>query len=172
MNWGMTSAMRLSAFSLAASVVFVPCSARAQTDFSATTLAEGQVVRVTDLSGVSVQGVVTDVMPSSLRVGSYVFQPKVGLKVERLGDTLWDGAAIGFAVGAFLGGSTNRTGCFSNKGVGCVVKPGLVFGTIAALIDRAMVGRRTVFVGKAPGSAAWLIRLPGTGRGLLVSFSF
>lgn len=154
--------MRVFVFSLMVSVVFVPRSARAQADFSATTLAKGQIVRVTEPSGTFVQGVVTDVMPSSLQVDGHAFPPRVGLTVERLGDRIWDGAAIGFGVGALLGGSTNRTGCFSNKGPGCALKPGLVFGIIGALIDRAIVGRRTVFVGQASGG----------GKGLFLRFSF
>ena len=162
--------MRWLVFVLAASGIFVPGSARAQADFSATTLAAGQAVRVTDPSGVSVHGVVTDVTPLALRVDGHVFRPEPGLKVERLGDAIWNGAAIGFAVGAVLGGATDRTGCFSDKGPGCVIKPGLVFGAIAALIDHAIIGRRTVFLGQAP--AAGTVRSHPSGRGLFMSFSF
>ena len=148
----------------------VPGSARAQTDFSATTLASGQVVRVTEPSGLWLQGVVTDVTPSSLSVAGRVFRPEAGLTVERLGDSLWDGAAIGFAVGALFGGSIDRTGCFSKKSIGCAVKPGLVFGGIAVLLDRAIVGRRTVFVGTPANATA--LSISWRRGSLLVSLFF
>src|SRR5262245_40190617 len=114
--------MRRLAFVLLIPLMLVPGSARAQTDFSATSLAAGQIVRVTDPSGASVQGAVTEVLPLTLRIDGHVFRPVAGLKVERLGDSLWNGAAIGFAAGALLGGSIDRTGCFDDKGPGCVIK--------------------------------------------------
>ncbi len=155
-------------FSACASVM--PGPAHAQADFAETTIAAGQEVRVTEPSGRWLQGVVTDVTPTTLSVAGRVFQPEAGLKVERVGDSVWNGAAIGFGIGALLGGSMNRTGCFSNKGPGCVVKPGLVFGGIAALIDRAIVGRRTVFVGQSAKVTRLSIDWPS--RLVLVSLSF
>jgi hypothetical protein len=163
--------MRWARLLCAACVIAVPRSAGAQADFGATTIVKGQVVRVTEPSGVWLQGEVTDVMPATLTVGGHVFQPRPGLKVERLGDAIWNGAVIGFGIGALFGGAIDRTSCHSRKTPGCVIKPGLVFGVAGALIDRAIVGRRTVFVGRSPGSALRL-QLPERGRGLVATLSF
>lgn len=150
----------------------VPCSGQAQTDFSATTLTKGQVVRITDPSGLRLQGVVTRVTPSSLSVDGHVFRPAVGLKVERLGDSIWDGVAIAAAIGGLLGAVTDRTGCFSERPAGCVWKPALVFGVIGGLIDRAHVGSRTVFLGKAGNSVALYIDMSSGAPVLLLGFPF
>jgi hypothetical protein len=162
--------MRSTVLLLAVLSAVVPCRAHAQTDFSATTLAPGQLVRVTEPSGNRLDGVVTAVTPASLSVAGRVFQPQAGLKVERLGDPTWDGAAVGFAAGALLGASKERTGCFTNKSVGCVVKPGLVFAGIAALVDRAILGRRTVFLGTPVDATAFSV--DWSRRSWLVTFSY
>src|SRR5471032_1717798 len=73
--------------------------ASAQDDFSRLKVKLGQIVYVADAStGVEVSGPLTSLAPRDLSIDGYRFQPKPGLKIERAGDSVWDGAALGFGV--------------------------------------------------------------------------
>lgn len=146
--------------------------AQGQTDFAATTLEPGDDVRVTQPSGLQLNGVVTGVSPTVLTVDRYPIQPEQELRVERSGDPLWNGFAIGFVTGSVLGASIGRRGCFHGSTAGCVAKPGLVFGAIGALIDRARVGRTTVFLGESPPSSMIVPLLSSDAKGLFVALYF
>src|SRR5437870_102098 len=75
-----------------------------QTDFSHTRLKIGDLAYVTDPDRkVEVSGVLTKLSNDELTIDGYRFHPTPGLKVERGGDTIWDGAAIGFLLGGLAG---------------------------------------------------------------------
>jgi hypothetical protein len=117
-------------------------------------------------------GTITTVSSTVLTVDGFTFAPEPGLTVERSGDSLWNGLAIGVAIGTALGVATRVRGCFQGVTVECVVKPGLAFGALGALIDHRRVGRTTVFVGTGPSSARLIPLLSSDAKGLLVRFHF
>ena len=120
----------------------------------------------------SLIGVVTDLSPTLLTIGGVALKPEPGLRVERSGDSIWNGLGIGFVAGAVLGASVGRRGCFHGATLGCVVKPGLVFGALGALLDRARVGRTTVFIGKRSTSATLIPLLSSDAKELRLGISF
>ena len=87
-----------------------------------------------------------------LTVDGHAIEPEQGLKVERSGDSIWNGFAIGVLTGGVLGATVGRRGCLHGATVSCVAKPGLLFGALGALIDRAHNGRTTVFMGDSSTS--------------------
>jgi hypothetical protein len=84
-------------------------SPRTQTDFSRVRLKVGDHVYVLDPERkVEVSGRLTRLSADELSVDGYQFVPKPGLKVERDGDTIWDGAALGFLIGGLERRFANR----------------------------------------------------------------
>src|SRR5471030_443476 len=128
--------------------------ASAQDDFSRLKVKLGQIVYVTDAStGVEVSGPLTSVTPRDLSIDGYRFQPKPGLKIERAGDSVWDGAALGFGVGLLYGGALVLPECFAPRSrTGCLLGPAIGFAAIGALIDYATVGRTTIYEGAGPST--------------------
>jgi hypothetical protein len=123
--------------------VAVPGSVCAQDDFSHLKVKLGQIVYVTDAAtGVEVSGPLKSWSPSALTVDGYPFEPKPGLKIERRGDSLWNGALIGFGLGAFL-----IFPVVSEVGPAGAFRPinGCLWAGIGALIDYAHVGRTTIY---------------------------
>ena len=59
------------------------------------------VVRPGD--GVEVGGRLTKISPSELSIDGYTFTPAEAVKIEKSGDPIWNGTAIGDGVGALFG---------------------------------------------------------------------
>jgi hypothetical protein len=121
----------------------VPGSAWAQDDFSRLKVKLGQIVYVTDTAtGVEVSGPMRTLSSTLLTIDGYTFQPRADLIIERRGDPLWDGAAIGFGLGAFVFFPVvHETGQASS------FRPvnGCIWAAVGALIDYAHAGRTTVY---------------------------
>ena len=65
-------------------------------DFARLKVKPGDTVYVLDeQTGVEVTGPVRSVTPAELKVEGYSFKPMDGLKIERRGDPIWDGALLG-----------------------------------------------------------------------------
>jgi hypothetical protein len=139
--------MRLSALALL--LLFVgPARLAGQTpqDFSQLKAKAGDIVYVTDLTtGVEVSGPLSDVSDLRLAIDGYVFAPAASLKIERRGDPIWDGAVYGFLLGALVSGTTGAEGCLNEPKAHCVLKDGLSFAALGALIDWMHKGRTTVY---------------------------
>lgn len=164
--------MRLAVWMAVACSVLGVTNAQAQTDFTATALRPGNEVRVTWPSGVQITGVVTAIGPRVLTVNGITVEPEQGLRVERSGDSIWNGLAIGIVAGSVLGASIDRRGCFHGVTVPCVAKPGLLFGALGALIDHARVGRTTVFLGASSTSLRLIPMFSSDAKWLLLSLHF
>ena len=135
-------------------------AARAQEDFSRLALTPGQTIFVTDTrTGTEVSGVVTQVSATELTVGGRRFTPSVDLKIARTGDALWNGAAIGFAIGAVSGLTIGAEACADSAKWHCVGGGGLTLGALGALIDWAHSGRTTIYDGRTGGTkqTAWAV---------------
>ena len=144
--------------------------AAAQTDFTSLRLAPGDKVFVVDTNGVEVGGHITSIRRDTLTIGKYEFGLEPGLKIERSGDSLVNGIAVGGAIGLGLGVST----CFGYSR--CVVTQGMFWGIFGGLIDWAHVGRTTIYrVPSASASQRTLSAAPvitTSGKGVGVSLSF
>lgn len=123
--------------------------ARAQPDFSGLKVRPGDFVYVTDASGVVVGGPLTKLSPLVLTIDGHEFKPAPGLKIERLGDSLWNGTLIGMAVGAGLAAVAGGQGCASREDcppIGAIVAGGVAFyGAVGAFIDWRIKGRTVVY---------------------------
>jgi hypothetical protein len=114
--------------------------------FSALRLHVDEVVYVTDLTtGVEVKGAIRSLSPHVLAIDGYQFEFRQRLKIERPGDPLWDGAAIGFGVGALFGVTIGSEACLHASPWKCVVSGGASYAALGALIDWAHEGRRSVY---------------------------
>jgi hypothetical protein len=148
-------------------------SALAQSDFSNLKIKPGDIVYVTDATGVEVSGPVTSLAPSLLSIGSHSFAPMPGLKIERRGDPIWDGAVYGALAGLAVGALAASGEC----GVGgsatvCVLSGGAWFAGIGAFIDYRHKGRTRVFVGSPTPSTRSVRGSPGRSASLLVQIRF
>jgi hypothetical protein len=122
----------------------LPTSASAQDDFSRLKAKLGQIVYVTDgNTGIEVSGPLTGLSPSELSIDGYRFEPQRGMKIERRGDSLWNGAAIGFGLGAVLAVCTFA--CGDQRIWVSRLESGLFWAGIGTLIDHEHVGRTTIF---------------------------
>ena len=122
-------------------------AAQAQTSFSDVRLSVGDRVQVTLLSGETIEGNVVAVSPSTIGVGARVLTPPEVRRIDKVGDSLWNGAALGFAIGAVVG-QDKQLGCFTSGAssrIRCALLPGLAHGVVGMLIDRMLETRNTVF---------------------------
>ena len=129
------------------SLVCVLCAwpATAQTDFSGLKLKVGQMTYVTDSDGTQVSGRLTALSPSMLSIDGHEFRPVPGLKIQRRGDSLWNGAAWGLGVGLILGMLSSSGECGVQWSSGrCIASGGMWGAAIGTGIDLAHVGRTTV----------------------------
>jgi hypothetical protein len=127
--------------------------AAAQADFAGLDLKAGDIVYVTESSGTKVTGRLSSVSPALLVVDKYVFKPAPGLRIERRGDRIWDGAAIGVAAGVGLGALTAAGECGIDRGGWrCTLAGAGWLGLIGTLIDWRHVGRTEVYVGGSSGA--------------------
>jgi hypothetical protein len=158
---------------LALCILCSAAPARAQSDFSHLNIRLGDVVYVTQPSGVEVSGPLTALSPSSLSIDGYEFDlPKVA-KIERRGDPIWDGALKGFLVGAGLGLLTAGDECsLVRPAWECVVNLGISFAAIGALIDLGHTGRTTIFRNGPTGSSSLAPLVTPNARGVALAFRF
>jgi hypothetical protein len=123
----------------------------AQADFGGIELQPGDIVYVTEPSGIKVAGRVSRLSPSVLAIQQYEFTPMAGLKIERRGDPIWDGAVQGAIVGLGLGFLTASGEC----GVDwpkwkCTLAGAGWLGAIGTLVDWLHVGRTQIYLGTGP----------------------
>jgi hypothetical protein len=113
-------------------------------NFTSLKLKRGDRVAVV-VNGVQTTGLVTALAPGTFHVGAIDLSRAVPTEVDVIGDPIWDGAAYG------LGAATLQA-----IGLRVRVRSGAVFaligGSIGALIDSQIKGRRTVYGGNALGA--------------------
>jgi hypothetical protein len=149
--------------------------ATAQSSFEHLLLKPGDFVYATDADGIEVAGPITSLSPSSLSIAGRSFTPAPGLKIERRGDSIWDGAAIGAAIGLGVGTLMSSGECGVNwHAWQCSLAGGVWGGIIGTLIDFAHKGRTTVFLGTATtAEGVYPARAPGRlPTSISVRFSF
>jgi hypothetical protein len=117
-------------------------------DFSHLPIKAGDKIYVTEAAtGVEVSGPVKTITPGALALNGYSFTPESTLKIERPGDPLWDGALIGWGVGALLGSTVGAEACLHRAQWHCVVEGGVTYALFGIVIDFAHKGRRTIYKG-------------------------
>jgi hypothetical protein len=130
---------------------------RTQTDFSRVRAKVGDHLYITDPERrVEISGRVTSLSAGEITVDGHRFVPGPGLKIERAGDTVWDGAALGFALGGLAGVTVGAEACLRQPMWHCFVASGIEMGALGAYVDWRHTGRTTVFLGaaNAPRTAA------------------
>jgi hypothetical protein len=119
--------------------------------FDAKRLKRGNEVIVND-SGVQLHGHVALSAPDRLVVGTTEFHPGRGVVVTKIGDPIWDGAALGFMLG-LAAGAGNSEGCLNHSRGSCMLSGGLALGGLGALIDWVHDGHEIVYDGGTAKSA-------------------
>ena len=117
-------------------------AAHAQTSFRDVRLSVGDRVQVTLFSGETVEGKVAVVSPGTIGVNGRDLTPPEVRRIDKMGDSLWDGTAISFAVGSLRLRDRQRQ---CGDLIRCSLLPGLAAGAIGMLIDRMREHRDTVF---------------------------
>ena len=150
--------------------------AQGAADFSGLRARVGDRVYVTNpATGVEVGGPITALTPSALSIDGYTFEPVEGLKIERPGDSVWNGAAIGYGVGALFGLSIGAEACLHDSKWRCVNSGGISYALLGAIIDFAHKGRRTIYKGSAHPSRKAVALVPdiaGERKGVSVALAF
>ena len=131
-----------------------PVAAAAQTDFTGLQLKPGKLVRVTESGGTRVTGVLTRVTQESIEIEGRPFSPSTVTRIERRGDRLWNGLAIGAAAGLVMAALPNEA-CFDKSGVECALTGMETGALLGLLVDGLHRGYTTVY--RSPGKA--LVRL-------------
>ena len=148
-------------------------NAEAQTNFGDLPIRPGDFVYATDAEGVEVSGPLTSLSPLSLSIAGYSFKPEPGLKIERRGDPLWDGATIGAVFGLGLGALISTGECGVDwHAWQCSLALGAWGGLLGTLIDYKHRGRTTVFLGTATSAGVVPSPRPPAGRPTSVSVRF
>src|SRR5262245_45310764 len=125
-------------------------AAHAQIDFGGLHLKPGDVVYVTNPAGVEISGRIEGISPTSIALPGYSFKPEPGLKIERRGDPLWDGAALGAVIGFGVGALLSTGECGTDWHAWQCSLAGAAWGTLlGTLIDWKHQGRTQVFIGVA-----------------------
>jgi hypothetical protein len=149
---------------------------QAQDDFSSVNLKPGDLVYVIDPSGTEVSGRVTTLTPSSISLTGYTFRPEPGLRIDKWGDPIWDGGAIGFGLGLGIGALLASGECGVDwPAWKCMLASGAWGAGLGTLIDVKHRGRTRVFVGTgAPVSPATRSESRRVGRltSVRLQFSF
>lgn len=127
--------------------------AYAQGDFGALRLKPGDVVYVSPPSGPEIRGRVTFVSPAAIAVEGVEVKPEPGLRIQRRGDPLWDGALYGAVVGALLGVVVGTQCEVRGSFAKCVASGAAWLGGLGLLVDIWRVGRTTIYVGTSPSPA-------------------
>jgi len=100
-------------------------------------------------SGLTIAGPLKALDAERMTIGDFTIEPAPRLRVERDGDSVLDGAAIGFVIGGLAGISIGSEGCLHGSQIPCFLGGGLAYGLMGALIDEAHHGRTRVFHGAA-----------------------
>jgi hypothetical protein len=145
--------------------------ASAQSDFSHLKVRLGDVVYVTEPTGVVVSGPLTALSPSSLSIDGYDFGVSRVAKIERRGDPIWDGALYGAGVGLLLGSAFNGE-CAAANGHSCVLPFMIEYSIIGAAIDALHVGRTTIFRIALPASSRLVPFVTPSAAGVALAFGF
>jgi hypothetical protein len=134
----------------------------AQTDFARLRVKLGETVYVTDTTtGVEVGGPLKTLSPSQLSIDGHVFSPGPNLTIERRGDPVWDGAAMGFGIGTLFGAALVLPQCGNLSPWACVFAPAVEVAAIGAFIDWRIKGRTTIYGGGPNAGRSSLRVLPG-----------
>jgi hypothetical protein len=144
-------------------------------DFSALRARVGDQIVVTSAEGVEIGGRVTKISPSALSIDGYEFTPAEAVKIERPGDSLWNGAAIGYGVGALFGVTIGAEACLHQSTWRCVNSGGIAYGLLGALIDFAHQGRRTIYRSPSAAPRTSMRLVPDIGperKGVAVAIAF
>ena len=132
--------------SIASAQPHVPQVDATPADFSRLRLKIGDFIYVKDPGkNVEVSGPLKSLSPLELAIDGYRFAPTAALEIERAGDTIWDGAAIGFVLGGLAGITVGAEGCLDRAKMYCFVDGGLAYGALGAFIDWSHKGRTRVF---------------------------
>jgi hypothetical protein len=124
--------------------------AHAQDDFSRLKVKPGDVVYVTEPSGIQISGTLIRMSPSVLSVDGYDVRPAPGLTIEKRGDRLRDGALKGLVFGALTTLLTvQRMPCDAQERPvwHCMAAAGAVWAGVGTLIDVRHQGRTLVYSG-------------------------
>ena len=117
----------------------------AQTDFSGLKIRIGEITYVTNPDGTQISGRLTALSPAALSIDGYQFRALPGMKIQRLGDPIWDGAVSGLAAGLFFGMLSASGECGVDWSSRRCIASGAMWGAvIGAGIDFLHVGRTTV----------------------------
>jgi hypothetical protein len=163
-GWG----IRALAFAGVTFALFAVPSATAQpvaASFTEMSVRPGDDVVATRRSGETVRGRLTEVSGSILRLADSGRTVEVAqadtLRVDRLGDPMWKGLAIGSVIGGGLGVAVVAACGGWCPGAGTkasvVLVPAGIGAGIGALVDLAIPGRTCVF--EAPRSGTRMLRL-------------
>jgi hypothetical protein len=148
--------MRVLAFAVLSVVLFAEPSAIAQsttTSFVEMSVRSGDDLDVTTRSGETLRGRVAEVSGTTLRMhgrtGAIQVVEAHTLRIDRLGDPIWQGLAIGVAIGggagaAALAGCKGYCGGGGQKTAVVLTAAGIGAG-VGALVDLAIRGRTRVF---------------------------
>ncbi|HZT78264.1 MAG TPA: hypothetical protein VFA27_16530 [Vicinamibacterales bacterium] len=120
--------------------VFTPADGES---FDTLHLKTGSRVVVTQ-GDLSVSGTVRQLDAKRLEVGERLFEPNAKLTIEKEGDPIWDGAAIGFLVG-MIAPHLVEEGCWMQSAMRCSMEAGLEFAAIGAVIDFFHKGHTTIY---------------------------
>lgn len=159
----------------AASIISVASAshASAQADFSTVNVKAGDVIYVTTLAGAQISGRIARLTSTTLSIDGYDFKPELGLKIEKLGDRLWDGSVIGAVAGLALGLFSAADECGIDWSVArCSLAGAAWGGGLGLLIDWQHKGRTVVYSGARSASRLEMPSLaPGSPRlGIRVGF--
>jgi hypothetical protein len=120
-------------------------------DFTGLPIKPGDTIFVTDLaSGVEVGGRLRALSAGALSIDGYEFRPAAGLRIERRGDPIWDGAAYGFGVGVLAGITIGAEACLHRPAWHCVVESGVSYAAVGTLMDWRHKGRTRVYESGSP----------------------
>jgi hypothetical protein len=134
-------------------------AAQSAPDFSHLPIKVGDKIYVTEAgTGVEISGALKTLTPGELALDGYTFTPGSTLRIERPGDPLWDGALIGWGVGALLGATVGAEACLHRAHWHCVAESGFSYALFGVVIDFAHKGRRTIYKG-APAERGTAVHL-------------
>jgi hypothetical protein len=123
-------------------------AAQSAADFSRLPIKVGDRIYVTEAAtGVEISGPLKTLTSGELALDGYTFTPGSTLKIERPGDPLWDGALIGWGVGALIGATVGAESCLHRSHWHCVAEGGFSYALFGLVIDFAHKGRRTIYKG-------------------------
>jgi hypothetical protein len=123
-------------------LVFAPLPAAAQPPLDS--VKAGQQIRVTDAVGDRFSGRVEVLTSDTVTVSGRVFRTAQVTKIERKGDSLWNGVAIGAAVGLLLPLLPSEA-CFKQSRAGCIAS-GIETGALLGVaVDAVHRGYTTVY---------------------------